>query len=356
MDDDLSRHLNQISKSITSFSTEEATRQGIILPILSKLGWNIFDVREVIPQYSVGNGRIDYCLSIGEKNYVFIEVKRVNEDLDKHEKQILEYSFHHGVEMAVLTNGVLWWLYLPLISGPWQQRKYFTIDIIQQDPISAARHFSEFLSRENVGSGKAAMRARELIESQEKESVLRKTIPAAWKKLLEEPDEHFLDLFADKVESMCGYRPDPEVLANFFEEKLNRLRGTESPEEVPRPNGGAAPREKIRIGGRKPRERGIDVRINGKVFHGSSVSDLYEQVLVFLHGNDSLEKLQSHIPFATSGKRYLIAREPYHPNGNRFVVPVEHQGYFMEAHKSYRNAIKALGDLLNLCKMKIETA
>jgi hypothetical protein len=105
--------------------------------------------------------------------------------------------------------------------------------------------------------------------------------------------------------------------------------------------------------GRLPRERGIDIRINNNVFHGSSVSDLYEKVLRYLHENNYIDKLKPSIPFATSGKRYLISHEPYHPNGNRFVVPVEYKGYFMEAHKSYQNAVKALSDLLRLCGIEI---
>lgn len=63
------------------------------MPILSYLGWNTYNLREVIPEFKVGNGRVDYCLNIGEKKAVFIEIKRLVEDLDKHEKQLLDYSF-----------------------------------------------------------------------------------------------------------------------------------------------------------------------------------------------------------------------------------------------------------------------
>jgi len=48
------------------------------------------------------------------ENKIFLEVKRAGEDLnnEKHEDQLLEYSFRQGVELAVLTNGMTWWLYL----------------------------------------------------------------------------------------------------------------------------------------------------------------------------------------------------------------------------------------------------
>ena len=97
--------------------SEEATKQGIILPILSRVGWDRDNIREVIPEYRVESGRVDYCLHANGRNLVFIEAKRTDQDLDRHQEQLLDYAFREGVELAALTNGVVWWLYLPLLSG-----------------------------------------------------------------------------------------------------------------------------------------------------------------------------------------------------------------------------------------------
>ena len=65
--DRLEEILSRISRDQALFqSVEEAVRQGAVLPILVQLGWDTFNVREVIPEYSVGGGRVDYCLSVGE--------------------------------------------------------------------------------------------------------------------------------------------------------------------------------------------------------------------------------------------------------------------------------------------------
>jgi hypothetical protein len=95
---------------------------------------------------------------------------------------------------------------------------------------------------------------------------------------------------------------------------------------------------------RVPRERGVRVRIDDKEIDGDSVRDLYKQVLELLVQNYRLE-LTAVLPFKTSGKRYLIARDPTHSTGNKFVVPVEVQGFHMEAHKDYKNAIAHLEKL-----------
>src|SRR5260370_34070229 len=118
--------LGRLREDRTLFqSGEEAARQGAVLPILGRLGWDRDNVREVVPEYQIGSGRVDYCLRLGEKNAMFLEVKRTNEELEKHHEQLLGYAFRDGVRLAVLTNALLWWLYLPLLQGSWEQRKLF---------------------------------------------------------------------------------------------------------------------------------------------------------------------------------------------------------------------------------------
>lgn len=112
---------------------EATTKQAIILRLLSSLNWDIFDANEVQPEYSVSGKRVDYSLRLNNINKVFLEAKKVTEDLDNHQEQLLNYAFQEGVKLAVLTNGVSWWFYLPLNEGNWEQRKFYAVDIFQQD-------------------------------------------------------------------------------------------------------------------------------------------------------------------------------------------------------------------------------
>ena len=104
---------------------ESSTKQGVVLNLLRLAGWDTFDVSQVVPEYRVGNRRVDYVLLPSSPNAVFIEVKRPGENLERHQQQLLEYCFQEGVKMAVLTNGRTWWLYLPLQAGSWEQRRCF---------------------------------------------------------------------------------------------------------------------------------------------------------------------------------------------------------------------------------------
>ena len=44
------------------FNNEDETKQGLILPILDGLGWDVFNTNEVNPEYVIEGNRVDYCL------------------------------------------------------------------------------------------------------------------------------------------------------------------------------------------------------------------------------------------------------------------------------------------------------
>jgi predicted type IV restriction endonuclease len=210
---------------------EEATKQGLILPMLHHLGWNPFDVQEVFPEYTIQSGRVDYSLRINNLNKVFIEVKKVNEDLEKHQEQLLRYAFHHGVKLAVLTNGIIWWFYLPLHEGSWEQRRFYTIDIQSQTTNDIIEKLTAFLSKQEVADGKAVKNAENIYNSRQKGEIIKQTLPKAWRKLLSESDDALVEAVAESVEKICGYKPDYEVVIHF----LKYISGETSLPSTPKP-------------------------------------------------------------------------------------------------------------------------
>ena len=195
---------------------EEATKQGLILPMLQHLSWNPFDVQEVFPEYSVESGRVDYSLRFNSLNKVFIEVKKVSEDLEKHQEQLLRYAFRHGVKLAILTNGIVWWFYLPLHEGSWEQRRFYTIDLHSQATDDIVEKLTAFLSRQEVIDGKAIKNAENIYNSRQKGEIIKQALPKAWRKLLSESDESLSEVVAEAVEKICGYKPDYETVVHFL--------------------------------------------------------------------------------------------------------------------------------------------
>ena len=202
---------------------ESATKQGVVLRLLSLAGWDPFDISQVVPEYTVGTRRIDYVLRPGSPNAVFIEVKRPGENLERHQQQLLEYCFQEGVKLAVLTNGRTWWLYLPLQSGNWEQRRFLTIDLEVQEPNVVERCFLEYLSPERVDSGQAVRDAEDLVESQQRADIVGKAIAAAWTQIVETPDELLVDLISETTERICGFKPELELVEQFLARRAHAL-------------------------------------------------------------------------------------------------------------------------------------
>jgi len=192
-------------KGLDSYD-EEATKQGIILQILFHLGWKIFDRNEVFPEYVIKSQRVDYSLRIDKKNKVFIEAKRINTELENHQEQLLKYSFQAGVSLAILTNGMSWWFYLPLMKDArWEERKFYTVDLFQQKPERIATKFLDFLSRDNISSGQAIKNAEATHEDQQKRNVIKKILPKAWNKIISELHDPVVNLLIETTENLCGH-------------------------------------------------------------------------------------------------------------------------------------------------------
>ena len=193
MAETIAQAIEQIKNTVSLRSLDEsATKQGVALRLLSLAGWNPFDVSEVVPEYTVGNRRVDYALRPGSANAVFIEVKRPGENLERHQQQLLEHCFQEGVKLAALTNGRTWWLYLPLQAGSWEQRRFLTIDLESQEPNIVEQRFMGYLSQENVSSGRAVSDAEDLVQSQQRAEVTSKTIVEAWNQIVGTPMKSWL--------------------------------------------------------------------------------------------------------------------------------------------------------------------
>ncbi len=206
-------------RRLASFD-EAATKQIVLLRILSLLGWDIYNIDEVMPEYSVGSQRVDYALRHSNANKVFIEVKKVGEDLERHQEQLLNYSFKEGVSLAILTNGISWRFYLPLHEGSWEQRKFYTVEIYDQNSEDIVGRFLDYLAKEKVYSGGHIQNAEAVYKSRQKEYQFRDTLPKAWNKLISEPDELLVELIADATEKLCGYKPDNSVVEFFISSNI----------------------------------------------------------------------------------------------------------------------------------------
>lgn len=227
MKDELTRFFQKIKTNQTLLSLGETqAKSGIIEPILRMLGWDTSIMSdEVTLEFPVEQWRVDYCLHSGKSNQVFIEAKKPSEDLDKVivQDQLLGYAVRQGVKLAVLSNGITWSFFLPLFEDKWENRRFYTIDILEQDSNEAVSRLIDFLSKENVSTGEAVKNAEKLLAGKRRQEIIADSIPDAWNRIINEPDSLLIDLVAERTQKICGYQPSKDDLDLFFRRNSSRL-------------------------------------------------------------------------------------------------------------------------------------
>lgn len=104
-------------KSDKQFNTEEATKNGLILPLFNSLGYDVFDTDEFKPEVSADVGskqgeKVDYAVYIKGQPVMIIECKQRDKRLDNHINQLYRYfTTIPDMHLAILTNGDDYWFF-----------------------------------------------------------------------------------------------------------------------------------------------------------------------------------------------------------------------------------------------------
>jgi predicted type IV restriction endonuclease len=99
--------------------TEEATKNALIMPFISALGYDVFNPSEVLPEMTCDIGtkkgeKIDYAIMKDNEPIILIECKHWQQDLDLHESQLLRYFTVSKARFGILTNGIIYRFYTDL--------------------------------------------------------------------------------------------------------------------------------------------------------------------------------------------------------------------------------------------------
>ena len=345
MNDRLTAVIERVRSDESIPALDEANvKQGVILPVLQALGWDPFDIEEVRPEHSVGSRRVDYVLRPDGRNKVFLEAKRPNEDLGNHAPQLLDYSFREGVSLAVLTNGLNWWFYLPLREGSWDERRFGVIDLRNQDISQTADSLIDFLSRENVRSGTAVQHAESHLANLWKARRIDETLPRAWKQLIADPDDLLVELLNEKVKELCGWEADLAQVKRFLSDSMNPAPAQSFPKPPPTPRPAfpkpSVPRQQARRG-----HNYKDNKLRAFIFEGHSYPcRSWTQMLV-----DLAEEMFRRHAEKFDCVRELRQRKPYfsdNPVDLRQPKRIRDSIYFVETNLNTAQRLDISDDLL----------
>lgn len=121
---------------------EQATRQSLIGPFFSLLGYDLTDPRECIPEYKADFGRdrstkpIDWGFKNNGSFIFFVEAKEVGRKLSGFDEQLADYfAKDPNVKLGILTNGVHWRFFTDVVNEHVMDREPFaTWDIAADEP------------------------------------------------------------------------------------------------------------------------------------------------------------------------------------------------------------------------------
>ncbi len=246
MTEQLSQTIEGIARGIAagSFRSEAEISQHVVLPVLQGLGWNPFAPGVVVPQFKIGNRKVDYALCQPPgKAAILLEVKDLGKADGKGERQLFEYCFHQGVPIAVLTDGRIWSFFFPAGQGSYEERRFARIDLLDDDHRKSAGTLVRYLELAAVKSQKARRRAEQDYEQARSQRQAASQFESVWRALLSGPESLILDLFLEEVERETKVRPDRERAAHFVRSQIagGGLRtepvpdGTAKPAPQPRP-------------------------------------------------------------------------------------------------------------------------
>jgi len=207
------------SNSNLDFGSEDEIKQEIVMRIFQSIGWNIFNRKELTPDYPVNGDKVDYALRDVNKNkeLVFVKVIRGGTELNQHKEQLIKYALKRSVKLALLTNGKEWHIYLPRQECMWNERPFDTLDISRDDTENIAVHLTKFLSKDKVCSGEAELSAKDCWDHQRIKEYIKDTLDTPI------DEERFINLIIQITEERHKIKPTEIEVREFLSEQKNRL-------------------------------------------------------------------------------------------------------------------------------------
>lgn len=238
--------LRALSSRIASIkdliSTEEATKNAMVMPFIQILGYNVFDPTEVTPELVADVGtkkgeKVDYAILRESKPIILFECKKSGADLNiSHASQLFRYFHVTAARFGVLTNGLIYKFFTDLEQpNKMDEKPFFEFNILD---------FKDLDVEELKKFAKASFDVGTILTTANDLKYMR-AIQNRLSGWLTEPSEEFVRLVSSDL--LAGKRFTPPVLEQFttitkraFEQLLgerinDRLKGAMTPEPPPAP-------------------------------------------------------------------------------------------------------------------------
>lgn len=195
--------------------SEEATKNALIMPFFSMLGYDVFDTNEFTPEFTCDvatkkGEKIDYAIMKDGEPTMLIECKRAGMKLQKQQQsQLIRYFSTNRCRIAILTNGIIYHFFSDLNTpNIMDDEPFLSFNLLEDDSTiyrSSVQQFQkETFDVKNVIS-KAVF--------QKYEKVVEKTILED----LESPSDTLVKYFLSRPEIVTGSRITSHMIGKYRE-------------------------------------------------------------------------------------------------------------------------------------------
>lgn len=221
---DFADHIQRFADRVESMSghinTEEAAKSALVMPFLQTLGYDAFDPRVVVPEFTADIGtkkgeKVDYAIVKDEEPIILIECKNIGDALDESKAAQLHRYFHNipSARVGILTDGVRYKFFSDLDKpNIMDSRPFMDIDFNQFD--ESLLDDLRKLTNDKFDVDTALCAAQNLKYTRE--------IKKIFKQELEEPTDAFIKHFASQVYSGAMRA---NVVEEFKERVISALEG-----------------------------------------------------------------------------------------------------------------------------------
>lgn len=202
--------------------TEEATKNALVMPFFSMMGYDVFNPSEFIPEFVCDVGtkkgeKIDYAIMRDSEPIMLIEAKRAGMKLQKQQhSQLFRYFSVNRSRIAILTNGVQYNIYSDIDSpNVMDSEPFFAFNILEDDETLYIQSLEQF-THENFNIKNILSKAVYLKYAKVVEKTLLKD--------LEKPSDELIKYFLTQPEIKPNHRITSNMIERYREITAKTIR------------------------------------------------------------------------------------------------------------------------------------
>lgn len=198
---------------------EEPTKMSLVIPFLQILGYDVFNIDEIEPEFVSDFGtkkgeKVDYAIKKDGQPIILIECKPINENLKIHGSQLFRYFTVTKAKYGILTNGETYEFYTDLEKqNIMDEIPFFKINIsdLNDSDIEQLRNFHKtFYNTENIYNKASKMK-------------YMNSIVETIRKDLENPSEEFIRYYTSKVYSGRNTDKTLEMFSSLIKDAYKKI-------------------------------------------------------------------------------------------------------------------------------------